>query len=90
MVFFPVISLSKQKRSMCRCMGKTRNLKVRRSAARLIDLNESFTSFPGSTISDKLRVTKISEIVLNGMPNSWYKQAYVQGFDRDYISFKIL
>ena len=25
---------------------------------------------------------------LNSTPNIWYKQAYVQGFDCEYISFK--
>ena len=30
----------------------------------------------------------LNEILLNSMPNSWSKQAYVQGFDCKYITFK--
>ena len=32
-------------------------------------------------------ITEINEIILNGMPNSWSKKAYVQGFYFDTISF---
>ena len=73
---------------MLRCMKKTRILKVRRDAARLIDLNKYLASFPRSTMSDKMVVTEINEILLNSMPNSWSKQMYVQGFDCKYIYFK--
>ena len=84
----PVNSLSKQKRAMRHCMKKPHILKVRRYAVRLIDLNEYLASFPGSTIADKMGVTELNEILLNSMPNSWSNQAYVQGFDRETISFK--
>ena len=33
-------------------------------------------------------VTESNETLLNSMPNTWSKQAYVQGFDYKYISFK--
>ena len=59
--------------------------KVRRYEARLIDLNGYLASFPGSTMADKMCVTELNEIILNSMPNSWTKQAYVQGFDCELI-----
>ena len=58
--FPPVNSLSKQKRAMRRCMKKTRRLKVRRYAARLIDLNEYLTSFPGATMADKMGFNELN------------------------------
>ena len=71
------------------CFAVWKNsLKARRYAARLIDLNEYLASFPGVTIADKLGITELNEILLHSMPNSWSKQAHVQVFDYDYISFK--
>ena len=31
-------------------------------------------------MTDKIGVTELNEIILNIMPNSWSKKAYVQGF----------
>ena len=39
-------------------------------------------------MADKMGVTELNEILLNSMQNSWYKQAHLQGFDYDTISFK--
>ena len=83
MVFSPINSLSKQKRVMCRCMKNPCNLKVRRYAVRLIDLNEYLSSFTGVTMG----VTELNEILLNSMPNSWSKQAYLRAFNSETISF---
>ena len=47
----------------------------------LIDLNEYLHSFPGSAQTHKIGMTELNEILLNIMPNSWSKQAYVQVFD---------
>ena len=71
---------------MRRGMKKTRSLTVRRYAAHLIDLNEYLESFTVATFTDKISVTKLNEILLNSMHNSWYKHAYVQGFDCDYMN----
>ena len=79
--------LSKQKRTMRRGMKKTRSLTVRRHAARLIDLNEYLVSFPGVNLTNNIDVTELNEIILNIMPNRWSKQAYVQGFGCEYITF---
>ena len=56
--------------------------------AHLIDLNKYLASFPGATLADKIDVTEFNEIILNRTPNSWSKQAYVQGFDCESILFK--
>ena len=73
---------------MRRKMKKTRSLKVRHYAACLIDMNEYLDSFPGATLADKIYVTGFNDIVLNRMPSSWSKQAYVRGFGYESISFK--
>ena len=54
----------------------------------LIELNEYLPSFPESTPTHKIGMTELNEILLNSMPNSWSKQAYVQGFDWKYIPLK--
>ena len=53
------------------------SLKVRQYAAPLIDMNEYLTSILWETLSDKIHVTELNEIILNIIPNSWSKQAYV-------------
>ena len=35
----------------------------------------------------KLVIYKLNEIILNSMPNGWSKQAFVQGFDPETITF---
>ena len=69
-------------------MKKPHSLTVRRYAERLIELNKYLSSFPGDNLYDKIGVTKLSEKILISMPDIWYKQAYAQGFDCEYISFK--
>ena len=39
--------------------------------ARLIDLNEYLDSFPVATITDKIGVTELNEIIFNSVPNRW-------------------
>ena len=41
----------------------------------------------GATLADKIGVTEFNEIILNSIPDSWSKQAYVIGFDCEYILF---
>ena len=43
-------------------------------------MNEFLDSLPGDTLADKFYVTKLNDIILNSMPNSSFKQAYIQGF----------
>ena len=49
---------------------------------------EYVDSFPGATLADKINVTVFNDIILNIMPKIWSKQAYVQGFGWESISFK--
>ena len=37
---------------------------------------------------DKIGVTELNVILLNSIPNIWYKQAHVKVFDCNYIYFK--
>ena len=54
----------------------------------MIDLDEYLAFFLGVTLADKIDVTELNEILLNSMPKSWSKQAYVRGFYCEYIPFK--
>ena len=73
---------------MHRGIKKPRTITVRRYAARLIDLNEYLESFPGANLNDNIGITELKKIFLNSMPNSWSRQAYVQGFDCWSTTFK--
>ena len=84
----PVNSLSNQERVMRRGMSNQCVLKVRQYQACLINLNKYLYLFTGSKLTGKIGMTEINEILLNIMTNSWTKQAYVQGFDGGYITFK--
>ena len=54
----------------------------------MIDLKKYSALFPGATLSEKIGVNELNEIFPNSMPNSWSKQAYVQGFDCEFITLK--
>ena len=86
--FFPVNSLSKQKRVMRRGVRKPRVLKLRCYAARLIYLDDYLDSFTGGNLTEKIGLTELNEVLLNSMTNIWSKQVYVQGFECEYITFK--
>ena len=73
---------------MRRCTKNPRSLKVRHYDACLVDLNEYLASFPGATMSEKMGVTGLNEILYNSMPNIWSNQAYVQGSYCETIYFK--
>ena len=40
-------------------------------------------------MTDKIGITELNYILINGIPNIWSKQAYVQGFDCESISLKM-
>ena len=61
-------------------MRNIRGLKVRRCAALFVDLNEYLVVFSGENISEKNCMMEINKILLNSIPNSCSKQAYVQRF----------
>ena len=70
------------------CIKNPCSLKVRRYAARFIDLHEYLASFPGSTTSDRMGVTELNDILLNIISNICSNFFYVQGFDYDFFSFQ--
>ena len=63
------------------------SLKIIRYVARVMDLNEYLDYCPGSTLYDTIGPCYPKNTILNSMPNIWSNQAYVQGFDCEYISF---
>ena len=73
---------------MRRVTEKPRSLKLRHYEALLIDLNDYLTSLSVDIFSDKIGVTELKLFLLNSAHNSWSKQAFVQGFYCEYISFK--
>ena len=54
---------------MSRVMRKSRELKLRRYAAILVNLNEYFSALLGEKASDKIGETDINEIIFYSMPN---------------------
>ena len=85
--YFPSVNLlSKQKRAMRCGMRKPHVIKVRRYAARLIDLNEYLDLLPRANLTDKFGMTKLNNILLKSIINSWNKQEYVQVFDFESIT----
>ena len=70
-----------------RCeMRKPCEVKVRCYAAPMIQLNEYLAALPEANESDKIGETEYNKIILDSIPNGWSKQAYVQGFDYEYIT----
>ena len=67
-------------------MEKPHSLSIRRYEVLLIDLHEYLESFPGATLNDKTSLTDLNEILLRIMHTSWYRQAYIQGFDFESIT----
>ena len=57
-------------------------------AARLLDLNEYSASFLEANLADKIDISELNEILINSLPISCSKEAYVQGFNCEYILFK--
>ena len=53
---------------------------------RIIDINAYLDAFYGAKASDKIGETELNEIVLNSMSNGCTRQAYMQGFDFEYIT----
>ena len=87
-LYFPPVNSLLKKSAMRLRRKRTRGLKVRCYAARLIHLNGYLSSFLGETLANKMYVTELNNILSNIIPNIWSKQAYVQGFYCESISFK--
>ena len=74
--YFPPYKFSvKKKRIMRRGMENPQSRTVRHYVASLINKNEYLASFPGATLTENIDITKLNEILLNSMPNSWSKKS---------------
>ena len=51
--------------------------------------NEYLSVFPWGKSINKIGETEFNKIILDGMPNGWSKQACVQGFNSETITYKI-
>ena len=71
---------------MCHGMRNPHELRVRRYTDCLIELNEYLELLPGEKTIWKIGTADLNDIVLNSMPSSWSNQAYMQGFDCEYIT----
>ena len=85
--FFSVNVLPKKKREMRHGMRRPHGVKVRCYADHLIDHDKYLALFPGATLTVKIGMTELNEILLNSMPNSCNKQVHVQVFDCESITF---
>ena len=71
-------------------MNNPCDLKVRRYTDCMIDLNENLYVFPRAKARDKTCEVELNAISLNITPNIWNRQAYVQGFDCETITKKLI
>ena len=74
-VLFPVNTLSKKYRTIFCGINKPYFFKVRLYTYPMIDPNDYLSVFLG----DNFFEMELNEIFLNRVPNSWSRQAYVQG-----------
>ena len=65
------------------------SLKVKCYNAIMIDIKEYLAVFHGAKTSENCFDTELREILLKSTPDSWRRQAYVHGFDCEYITLKI-
>ena len=71
-------------------MNNPCGLKLTFYDARLVGINQYLSVFPGVKESDKIWNTELNKILLNIIPNRCINQAYMQGFDYETITLKIL
>ena len=55
----------------------------------MIKLHEYLAVFPVAKTGDTTGEMELNEIILNSIPNGYIRQAYVEGFDCEYITLKI-
>ena len=73
---------------MCLGTRKPCGLKLIRYTAHITELNKYFSVFLGVKPSDKICDMDLNEIFLKSMPNIWSRQACVQRFYCESITFK--
>ena len=86
--FPPIKSLTKQKREMRRAMKKPWDILFKRFAARLTELNKNLPLLPGSSATKNINPEELNKIILQAVPKSRGKQAYLQGWDFEESPYK--
>ena len=66
---------------MGHAMRKPQDIQLKRSSAQLTELNNYLPRFPGSRNSKKMGLEELNEILLQSVPSSWARQAYIWGWD---------
>ena len=80
--------LNKQKLAMRPAMRKPRDLPLKKFAAQLTELNNYLLLFLGSVNAKKMDPEELNDILLRAVPNSWARQAYLQGWDFEGRTYK--
>ena len=73
--------LSKKKLAMRRKMRKPRDMSFKRSAERLMEIDNFLPLFPGSDPTKKTPPEELNDKFLHAAPNGWERQSYLQGWD---------
>ena len=87
-VLFPINELSQKKCEICHGMRNIHKSRLGCYAPSKVELNGYLTVLPGGKENDKIGETEVNKIPLNSMPNRWIKQAYIQVFYCETITFK--
>ena len=69
-------------------MRKPRDIQLNRFASRLTELNKYLTIFPGTNNTKNMVPEELNEILLQSTLSSWARQAYIQGWDFEEITYK--
>ena len=79
---FPTHAYREQKRYLRRHLKKPKDMKVRKFATRIVELNSCFAHFPSATGEnwESLHEDEVIEIIYHSLPSSWRKQIILQGF----------
>ena len=78
----PAKALARVKRQLRRETRKPRDMSTRLWINRLLAINrDEVPCLPPFLPNQRLSMDEIIDIVLSGIPNSWEKQMYLQGFD---------
>ena len=54
----------------------------------MIEFNECLAFFFGAKLTEKIGITKLNDILLNSIPDSWSNKVYVHIFYFEYTDFK--
>ena len=73
---------------MRRAMRKPQDLQFKIFMERLTNLNNYLPLFPGSNAAKNMDPEAFNNILLHTVPNSWARQAYIQGWDFEGRSYK--